>query len=238
MILHHKSWRLLWRVNEKAFQFRVFNKQFVGLKRNGIDVVAVSNTTGRSKTFEIVRKAYNSKLVRIKASNGFFLQAKTEELVTADYANSSVWGDNDPSVFEITFDGKLEGEFQITNGYGPKRAPQVMREHWNTYIVEEDFKFISANGLNSVRIPVGWWIASDPVPPKPYVGGSLQALDKAFLWAQKYGLKVITDLHAAPGSQNGWEHSSSRDGLQEWGQSDDTINLKQTVAVIDFLPAR
>ena len=55
------------------------------------------------------------------------MQAKTEELVTADYANSSVWGDNDPSVFEITFDGKLEGEFQITNGYGPKRAPQVMR---------------------------------------------------------------------------------------------------------------
>ncbi|KAL5559051.1 hypothetical protein UlMin_035262 [Ulmus minor] len=223
----------LWRVNEKAFQFRVFNKQFVGLKRNGIDVVAVSNTTGRSETFEIVRKADNSKLVRIKASNGFFLQAKTEELVTADYANSSVWGDNDPSVFEITFDGKLEGEFQITNGYGPKRAPRVMREHWNTYIVEEDFKFISANGLNSVRIPVGWWIASDPVPPKPYVGGSLQALDKAFMWAQKYGLKVIIDLHAAPGSQNGWEH---RDGLQEWGQSDDTI--KQTVAVIDFLTAR
>jgi hypothetical protein len=35
-----------------------------------------------------------------------------------------------------------------------------------------------------VRIPVGWWIASDPTPPKPYVGGSLQALDDAFKWAQ------------------------------------------------------
>ncbi|KAL5559052.1 hypothetical protein UlMin_035263 [Ulmus minor] len=227
----------LWRVNEKTFQFRVFNNQFVGLKRNGIDVVAVSKTTGRSETFEIVRKTDNSTLVRIKARNGFFLQAKTEELVTADYANSSVWGDNDPSVFEIiTFEGKLEGEFQITNGYGPKRAPQVMREHWNTFIVEEDFKFMSANGLNSMRIPVGWWIASDPEPPKPYVGGSLKALDKAFLWAQKYGLKIIIDLHAAPGSQNGWEHSASRDGSQEWGQTDDTI--KQTVAVIDFLTSR
>lgn len=50
--------------------------------------------------------------------------------------------------------------------------------------MENDFKFISCNGLNAVRIPVGWWIASDPTPPLPYVGGSLQALDDAFLWAQ------------------------------------------------------
>lgn len=50
--------------------------------------------------------------------------------------------------------------------------------------MEEDFKFISTNGLNAVRIPVGWWIASDPTPPPPYVGGSLAALDNAFSWAQ------------------------------------------------------
>lgn len=53
---------------------------------------------------------------------------------------------------------------------------------------------------------------------------------------RKYGLKVIIDLHAAPGSQNGWEHSASRDGSQEWGNSQDYI--QQTVAVIDFLTAR
>ncbi|KAF9670057.1 hypothetical protein SADUNF_Sadunf13G0028900 [Salix dunnii] len=50
------------------------------------------------------------------------------------------------------------------------------------------------------------------------------------------GLKVVIDLHAAPGSQNGWEHSSSRDGSQEWGQTD--ANIRQTVDVIDFLAAR
>ncbi|KAG9143755.1 hypothetical protein Leryth_011418 [Lithospermum erythrorhizon] len=50
--------------------------------------------------------------------------------------------------------------------------------------VEDDFKFISTNGLNAVRIPVGWWIASDPSPPEPYVSGSLETLDNAFLaWA-------------------------------------------------------
>ncbi|KAJ9167048.1 hypothetical protein P3X46_021730 [Hevea brasiliensis] len=219
----------LWRINETHFNFRVFNKQFVGLDTSGnrTDVVAISSTTGRSETFEIVKNSNDSSRVRIKASNGFFLQVKTEELVTADYAGDSTWGDDDPSVFVLGISGRLQGEFQVANGYGPKLAPQVMREHWRTFIVEKDFMFISENGLNAVRIPVGWWIASDPAPPKPYVGGSLQALDNAFSWAEKYKLNVVIDLHAAPGSQNGFEHSSSRDGSQEWGLTDATI--QQTV---------
>ncbi|XP_019194607.1 PREDICTED: glucan 1,3-beta-glucosidase A-like [Ipomoea nil] len=232
----------LWRINEKTFNLRVFNRQFVGLDTTngnggaGVNLVAVENTPGISETFLILRNSDDPNRVRIKASNGFFLQAKTEELVTADSKGNAGWGDNDPSVFIMTNTGGLHGEFQVTNGYDPFVAPTVMKEHWKTFIVEDDFKFISRNGLNTVRIPVGWWIASDPHPPKPFVGGSLKALDNAFLWARKYGVKVIIDLHAAPGSQNGWEHSASRDGSQEWGNSQD--NIRQTVAVIDFLTAR
>ncbi|KAJ4965576.1 hypothetical protein NE237_017425 [Protea cynaroides] len=228
----------LWRINETTFQFRVFNEQFVGLDDggNGINVVAVSNISGTSETFQIVRNSDHLNRVRIRAPNGFFLQAKTEESVTADWEGDEGWRDDDPSVFEMNSVGELRGEFQITNGYGPDKAPEVMRKHWSTYILEEDFKFVSENGLNAVRIPVGWWIASDPNPPKPYVGGSLQALDNAFLWAQNYSVKIIIDLHAAPGSQNGNEHSSSRDGSQDWGKTDE--NIQETVAVIDFLTAR
>ncbi|KAK8580308.1 hypothetical protein V6N12_070588 [Hibiscus sabdariffa] len=228
----------LWRINETAFNFRVFDKQFIGLdtRGNGIDIVAISKAPGNSETFEILRDADDKNRVRIKAPNGYYLQAKTEEQVTADSRGSKGWGDDDPSVFVMTVAGRLEGEFQVTNGYGPEKAPQVMREHWNTFIVEKDFEFISQNGLNAVRIPVGWWIASDPTPPPPFVGGSLASLDNAFLWAEKYGLKVIIDLHAAPGSQNGWEHSGTRDASQEWGKTDETIN--QTIFVIEFLTVR
>ncbi|PPR93650.1 hypothetical protein GOBAR_AA27019 [Gossypium barbadense] len=228
----------LWRINETAFNFRVFGKQFIGVDtdENGIGIVAISKAPGHSETFEILRNSDDKNRVRIKAPNGYYLQAKTEEVVTADSQGNKGWGDDDPSVFVMKMTGRLEGEFQVTNGYGPENAPQVMREHWRTFIVEKDFEFISQNGLNAVRIPVGWWIASDPTPPPPFVGGSLQALDNAFQWAKKYGLKVIIDLHAAPGSQNGWEHSGSRDSSQEWGKTDETIT--QTVAVIDFLTSR
>ncbi|KAF5940509.1 hypothetical protein HYC85_021676 [Camellia sinensis] len=110
------------------------------------------------------------------------------------------------------------------------------QEHWNTFIVEDDSNFIPSNRINAVRIPVGWWIASDPTPPKPYVRGSLQALDNAFIWAQKYGINVIIDLHTAPGSQNGYDHSSSRDVSQEWGLSDQ--NIEATINVIHFLTSK
>ncbi|XP_072972855.1 probable glucan 1,3-beta-glucosidase A [Typha angustifolia] len=226
----------LWRINESTFNLRVFGDQFVGLSGDSSQLVAVANTPGPSETFEIVRNANDSSLVRIKAPNGQFLQAKTPVLVTADFPEDTNWGNDDPSVFVITKVRQLQGEFQITNGYGTAKATPVLREHWSTFIVENDFAFISQNGLNAVRIPVGWWIASDPNPPPPFVGGSLDALDNAFTWAEKYNLKVIVDLHAAPGSQNGYEHSASRDGSQEWGKTD--ANIDQTVAVIDFLASR
>ncbi|KAF5749821.1 hypothetical protein HS088_TW03G00147 [Tripterygium wilfordii] len=177
----------LWRINETHFNFRVSSKQFVGLKDYTNRIVAGSDTAGFPQTFQIVfsternENNKNSK-VKIKASNGQFIQVQSDTLLTADYSGSG-WEDSNPSVFIMTIVRTLQGEYQITNGYGPDKAPQVMRDHWNTYITEQDFQFMSSNGLNAVRIPVGWWIAKDPNPPKPFVGGSLQALDNAFKWA-------------------------------------------------------
>ena len=50
----------------------------------------------------------------------------------------------------------------------------------------------------------------------------------------KCGMKVIADLHVVRGSHNGNDHSGTRDGFQEWGDS----NIKDIVAIIDFLAKR
>ncbi|CAD6204820.1 unnamed protein product [Miscanthus lutarioriparius] len=216
----------LWRINETTFNLRVFGNQFVGVNSTG-GVVATATTPGPSETFQLVRWDSDKSRVRIRAPNGLFLQAKTMESMTADHNEDIDWGDDDPSVFLTNNVGGLQGEYQICNGYGITKATQVLRKHWSTYINQRDFSFIASSGLNAVRIPVGWWIASDPYPPRPFVGGSLQALDNAFRWAEKYKLGVIVDLHAAPGSQNPFEHSATRDGSQEWGTTD--ANIAQTV---------
>ncbi|KAL8523486.1 hypothetical protein ACS0TY_013446 [Phlomoides rotata] len=227
----------LWRVNENTFNFRVFNRDFIGLTSYGDGKKAYARVPqpGVNETFVIVRNQNNPLRVRIRAHNGLYLQAPTGNSLKADYGGSlDDWSDQNPSVFLITIVNSLGGEYQLTNGYGPDRAPAVMRNHWNTYIVADDFRFMSQNGLTAVRIPVGWWIMYDQNPPSPYVGGSLQALDNAFTWAQQYGMKVIVTLHAAPGSQNGNDHSATRDGSLEWGAA----YIPQTVSVIDFLARR
>jgi len=53
---------------------------------------------------------------------------------------------------------------------------------------------------------------------------------------REYDIKCIIDLHAAPGSQNGMEHSSSRDGFTGWPTSPDYIS--ESLHVIDFLVSR
>ncbi|CAD6334236.1 unnamed protein product [Miscanthus lutarioriparius] len=227
----------LWRTNDTTFNFRTAGNQFVGIGASDGIIVATATTPTLQETFQIVRCPFDKNRVRIKAANGYFVQAVATGEVIADYGEPTRWSDFDASVFLMTKVGEqLQGEYQLCNGYGTDKATPLLRDHWSTYIVEDDFKFFASSGLTAVRIPVGWWIASDPNPPAPYVGGSLQALDNAFKWAEKYKLGVIIDLHAAPGSQNPWEHSSSRDGTQEWGTTD--ANIAQTVQVIDFLASR
>jgi hypothetical protein len=64
----------LWRLSDSSFNFRVLNKQFVGLGSQGTEVRADSNAPGNSETFEIIRNDDDPNRVRIKATNGLFLQ--------------------------------------------------------------------------------------------------------------------------------------------------------------------
>ncbi|XP_057491007.1 probable glucan 1,3-beta-glucosidase A isoform X2 [Actinidia eriantha] len=156
--------------------------------------------------------------------------------LTADYPGTPAWDDN-AATFEMTIvANNLHGDYQLANGYGHDKAKDILKTHRNSFITVEDFDFLYRHGINAVRIPVGWWIAYDPNPPAPFIGGSLEPLDNAFSWAQAYNIKCIIDLHAAPGSQNGMEHSASRDGSTGWPMSPDYIS--QTLTVIEFLASR
>ena len=47
--------------------------------------------------------------------------------MAADSKGDGGWGDSDPSVFIMTISRRLQGEYQLTHGYGPLKASQVMR---------------------------------------------------------------------------------------------------------------
>jgi glucan 1,3-beta-glucosidase len=109
-----------------------------------------------------------------------------------------------PSLFTAT--GVID-EWTLCASLGPAESKKVMDKHYATFYTEDDFKQIAEYGLNFVRIPIGYW-AIDVVDGEPFVPElSWNYLLKGINWARKYGLRVLIDLHALPGSQNGWNHS-------------------------------
>ncbi|KAJ6500522.1 glycoside hydrolase family 5 protein [Mycena sanguinolenta] len=83
----------------------------------------------------------------------------------------------------------------------------ALEDHYATFITEQDFMEIAAAGLNFVRIPLPYW-AIEVLPNEGFLPNvSWTYFLKAVQWARKYGLRINLDLHALPGSQNGWNHS-------------------------------
>lgn len=80
----------------------------------------------------------------------------------------------------------------------------ILLVYRDTYITENDIALIKSYGLNHVRIPIGHW-SLNKNSTEPYPVGAYPYLKKAVAWCQKYGLKVVLDLHGAPGSQNGYD---------------------------------
>ncbi|KAF2720914.1 glycoside hydrolase family 5 protein [Polychaeton citri CBS 116435] len=134
-----------------------------------------------------------------------------------------------PSIFEATPDNVVD-EYTFGQTLGREEASKRLQEHWSTWITEGDFGDIASKGLNFVRIPIGYWSIT-PLDGDPYVQGAYEYLGKALDWAQGAGLKVMVDIHGAPGSQNGFDNSGRR-GDVEWTQGD---SVSQTLKAIDKL---
>ncbi|KAF8931366.1 hypothetical protein BGZ58_007673 [Dissophora ornata] len=146
-----------------------------------------------------------------------------------------------PSVFEPYIPQKVTDEYSLTKLLGPEKAKAYLQKHYSTWVTEDTFKQIRDLGLNHVRIPVGFWALGNLESDEPYVPDlSLDYLLQGLKWAAKYGIRVMVELHAAPGSQNGWNHSG-RGGKIEWmdgtseGQKNGRRTLEYTKQLIKLL---
>lgn len=76
---------------------------------------------------------------------------------------------------------------------------QVLEEHWDTWITEDDFKRMADYGLNTVRIPIPYWVYN-VTEDEPYITQKqIPYIQKALNWSSLYGMDVMMDLHALPG---------------------------------------
>lgn len=116
-------------------------------------------------------------------------------------------------------------EYHYCEYLGQDEAHKRLSKHWDTWYNESDFEDIKNYGFNLVRIPIGYW-AFDMLDDDPYVLGAQDYLDKAIEWAHTYDLKVLIDLHGAPGSQNGFDNSGLfRIYGPGWQYEEEYVNL-------------
>uniref|UniRef100_A0A6B2L8G9 glucan 1,3-beta-glucosidase n=1 Tax=Arcella intermedia TaxID=1963864 RepID=A0A6B2L8G9_9EUKA len=119
------------------------------------------------------------------------------------------------------------GEWQFTQQLGKSRSQQVLQAHWDSWVSFGELQKLAQHGITHLRVPVGYWIVSIE-PGEPFVYGGMDYLKRLLGWAQSLNLKVLIDLHGAPGSQNGHDNSG-KTGPIEWQQPQ---NVARSISVI------
>lgn len=131
-----------------------------------------------------------------------------------------------PSVFGGTM---AQDEASLCRELGEQKHERL-EHHRKTFITEEDIIWIKNEGLDAVRLPIPYWLFGDD---ELFVG-----CDEYVEWLMdtclKHGIKVVLDLHAAPGSQNGNDHSGAK-GKINWTQAG---NITKTLDVIERIALR
>ena len=119
------------------------------------------------------------------------------------------------------FDGTdAEDETWLARKLPAEELKKRMKEHRDTFITEPDFAYIKEQGFNLVRIPVPYFIFGNR---RPFIG-CIKYLDKAFVWAKKYRLKIMIDLHTTPGNQNGYDNGGII-GVCKWHRDPEEVKF-------------
>ena len=131
-----------------------------------------------------------------------------------------------------------EEQFRAGLASNPNLKDRSFDELLSVYLscafTEEDFRIIKEDlGLNTVRLPFYYLnILNEDLTLKAE-SDAFSYLDWFIENAAKHQLYIILDLHGAPGSQNGYEHSGAAERVENlW---DNEKNVAATVALWDFV---
>jgi endoglucanase len=100
----------------------------------------------------------------------------------------------------------------LKNRFGSDKAAELIAAYQDSYWTTKDFDNVRALGANCIRLP--FWYRNLVDENGVVYPGAFKRIDWFISEAQRHGIYVILDMHGAPGSQNGSDHSG-RDGGQD-----------------------
>ncbi|KAK7203624.1 glycoside hydrolase superfamily [Myxozyma melibiosi] len=104
---------------------------------------------------------------------------------------------------------------------GVDKTREKWEKHWDSFVTEEDFKWLADKHVNAVRVPMGYWTLGEK-----FVGGTpfaenrvaevyrsaWEKYKKMISTAGNHGIAVLVDMHGVPGGANGDSHSGVKGG--------------------------
>lgn len=184
-----------------------------------------------TETFRAVQRSTDPSSVMLQAMDGRWLTAHPDgslSLVAGPSPQKKAW--TAATTFKVSA-ARSTCEYHLCQAIGPKACARRVKQHWATFITEADFAFMCRQGVNAVRIPVGWWIAQGRRAEAPFVAGGYRVLDWAFQMGEKYGITILVSMHATPGG------ACSPSAHWTW-QYNTTNSIGRTLDSIEWLAQR
>jgi endoglucanase len=123
-------------------------------------------------------------------------------------------------------------EARIEMLVGPLRAAEFWQRFVDTFVTERDFAQIAEMGFDHVRLPLNSRGLIDE--NGAFRPAGFELVDRAVAWGGRHGLRVLLDLHGAPGGQTGTNIDDAENGKPELFMDDrhraQTVRLWQELA--------
>jgi quinol monooxygenase YgiN len=106
---------------------------------------------------------------------------------------------------------QIEAHFESL--VGADRAAEFWKRFQGAFISETDFAMIANLGFDHVRLPINarGVMAADGT----FLEEGFALIERAVSWSAQYGLRILLDLHGAPGGQTGTNIDDSENGRPE-----------------------
>ena len=92
----------------------------------------------------------------------------------------------------------------LCEAVGPEYVASFWERFRESFIGEDDIRFIASTGSTVIRLPFHYKFFTDETvlgSSDPELG--FRMIDRVVDWSRKYGLRVILDMHDCPGGQTG-----------------------------------
>ena len=158
--------------------------------------------------------------------SGTKLLARDGQKLIIRGTNCGNWMVREPYMMNTS--GNLDRQFKfdkmLADVCGEDKVEEFDRLWMDNNFCEEDMKFLSEQGFNTLRVPMHYKYFTLPIEKEPVAGEQtwlqegFNRIDSMCEWAERYEILLILDMHACPGGQSSGDicdYDSSKPSLWE-----------------------